>query len=106
MKKERRVHFDDCEVGMFFRMDKDCPWMRENEWSDDLDTLRNADELRVKITYKDADDTSVKIELWADNQKTHITDWLYQFEDYPDERIGDNLEFLPKEKKSRKNNYW
>lgn len=102
MEEKREVCFDDCEVGMFFRIDKDCPWMHDNEWMDGFDTLRNADELKVKIIDKDADDTSVRIEFWADGQKTDITDWLYQFEDYPEDRIGNNLEFIPK----RKNNYW
>ena len=76
--------------------------MYDNEWMDGFDTLRNADELKVKIIDKDADDTSVRIEFWADGQKTDITDWLYQFEDYPEDRIGNNLEFLRK----RKNNYY
>ena len=102
MEEKREVCFDDCEVGMFFRIDKDCPWMHDNEWMDGFDTLRNADELKVKIIDKDADDTSVRIEFWADGQKTDITDWLYQFEDYPEDGIGDNLEFLRK----RKNNYY
>lgn len=103
MEEKREVRFDDCEVGMFFRIDKDCAWMYGNEWMDDFDTLRNADELKVKIINKDADDSSVKIEFWADGQKTHVTDWLYEDGDDPDERIGDNLEFL---RKNRKNNYW
>nr|DAX99910.1 MAG TPA: hypothetical protein [Caudoviricetes sp.] len=103
MKEKREVHFDDCEVGMFFRIDKDCPWMHDNEWMDGFDTLTNADELKVKIIDKDADDSSVEIEFWADGQKTDITDWLYQYEDDPEDRIGNNLEFL---RKNRKNNYW
>lgn len=103
MEEKREVCFDDCEVGMFFRIDKDCPWMYDNEWMSDFDLLENADELKVKIISKDPDDTSVEIEFWADDQKTDITDWLYQYGDYPDERIGDNLEFL---RKNRKNNYW
>ena len=106
MEEKKLVHFSDCEVGMFFRINRDCPWMGENEWMDDYGTLRDADDLKVKIINKDSDDDSVKIEIWADGQNTHITDWLYQFEDYPDERIGDNLEFLPKGRKKRKNNYW
>lgn len=105
MEEKRQVCFDDCEVGMFFRIDKDCPWMYDNGWMDDFDTLTNADELKVKIIDKDADDSSVEIEFWADGQKTDITDWLYQFEDYPEDRIGNNLEFIPK-RKNRKNNYW
>lgn len=105
MEEKREVHFDDCEVGMFFRIDKDCPWMVENEWDDNFDVLKEADDLKVKIIDKDADDGSVEIELWTDGQKTHITDWLYQFEDNPGDRIGNNLEFLPK-RKNRKNNYW
>lgn len=103
MEEKREVHFDDCEVGMFFRIDKDCPWMHDNEWMDVFDTLTNADELKVKIIDKDADDSSVEIEFWADGQKTDITDWLYQYEDDPEDRIGNNLEFL---RKNRKNNYW
>lgn len=106
MEEKRRVHFDDCEVGMFFGIDQNCPWMDENEWMDDFETLKYADDLKVKIINKDFDDDSVEIEAWADGQKTHITDWLYQLNEYPDERIGDNLEFLPKERKNRKNNYW
>lgn len=108
MEEKRRVCFDDCEVGMFFRIDKDCPWMHDNEWMDGFDTLRNADELKVKIIDKDADDTSVRIEFWADGQKTDITDWLYQYEyqyEYEcdlEDRIGSNLEFLRK----RGNNYY
>lgn len=102
MEEKREVCFDDCEVGMFFRIDKDCPWMYDNEWMSDFDILKNADELKVKIIDKDADDSSVDIELWADGQKTDITDWLYH-EEYPENRIGDNLEFL---RKNRKNNYW
>ena len=105
MEEKRKVYFDDCEVGMFFRIDKDCPWMCENGWMDGFDTLRNADDLKVKIIDKDFDDDSVEIEAWADGQKTHITDWLYQIQDYPDEAIGSNLEFIPK-RKNRKNNYW
>lgn len=105
MEEKREVCFDDCKVGMFFRIGKDCPWMYDNEWIDGFDTLTNADELKVKIIDKDADDSSVKIELWADGQKTHITDWLYQFEDDPEDRIGNNLEFILK-RKNRKNNYW
>lgn len=103
MEEKREVHFDDCEVGMFFRIDPNCPWMYDNQWMDGFDMLRNADELKVKIIYKDFDDTSVKIEFWADGQKTYITDWLYQYEDDPYDRIGNNLEFL---RKNRKNNYW
>lgn len=103
MEEKRKVHFDDCEVGMFFKIDQNCPWMYDNEWMSDFDLLENADELKVKIIDKDADDSSVEIELWADGQKTHITDWLYQFEDDPEDRIGNNLEFL---RKNRKNNYW
>ena len=100
MEEKRRVRFDDCEVGMFFGIDRNCPWM------DGFETLRNANDLKVKIISKDTDDDSVRIEAWADGQKTDITDWLYQYEDYPDESIGDNLEFLPKGRKNRKNNYW
>lgn len=100
-QKKRQVYFDDCEVGMFFRIDKDCPWMYDNEWRDGFDTLTNADELKVKIIDKDADYSSVEIEFWADGQKTDITDWLYK-EDDPEGRIGNNLEFLRK----RKNNYY
>lgn len=103
MEEKREVCFDDCEVGMFFRIDKDCPWMYDNEWMGGFDTLTNADELKVKIIDKDADDSSVEIEFWADGQKTDITDWLYQFEDDPEDRIGNNLEFL---RKNRKNNYY
>lgn len=103
MEEKREVHFDDCEVGMFFKIDKDCPWMCENEWNDDFDALKETDDLKVKIITKDTDDNSVEIEAWVDSQKTDITDWLYEYGDYPDERIGDNLEFL---RKNRKNNYW
>lgn len=105
MEEKRKVYFDDCEVGMFFRIDKDCPWMCEIGRMDGFDILRNADDLKVKIIDKDFDDDSVKIEAWADGQNTHITDWLYQIQDYPDETIGSNLEFIPK-RKNRKNNYW
>lgn len=31
MEEKREVYFDDCEVGMFFKIDKDCPWMYDNE---------------------------------------------------------------------------
>lgn len=105
MEEKREVHFDDCEVGMFFKIDKDCPWMVETEWMSDFDILKNVDELKVKIIDKDADDSSVEIELWADGQKTDITDWLYQYEyeGDPEDTIGNNLEFL---RKNRKNNYW
>lgn len=105
MEEKREVHFDDCEVGMFFRIDQNCLWMAENEWDDNFDVLKDADDLKVKIITKDTDDNSVEIEAWADDQKTDITDWLYEYGDYPDERIGDNLEFIPK-RKNRKNNYW
>lgn len=105
MEEKREVCFDDCEVGMFFRIDQNCSWMAENEWDDNFDVLKDADDLKVKIITKDTDDNSVEIEAWADDQKTDITDWLYEYGDYPDERIGDNLEFISK-RKNRKNNYW
>ena len=104
MEEKREVHFDDCEVGMFFRIDKDCPWMYDNQWMDDnFDIWRNADKLQVKITDIDDSDDAVEVELWAGGRKTHITDWLYQYTDDPEDRIGDNLEFL---RPNRKNNYW